>query len=266
MPLDDGGDHFGAPIPTDGESDPPAVEELPSDAFVVRQLGRGSRERLIDRITDPTAWLMDLRYRQHWNWPVDATDPDTQALQFRPTIPFLAWDQVNILRVTVPYDLAGPDGAGLGDVQLFDLIVFEADWGRWGIGPSLRLKPSSDTDGDTFQAGPAGGAVSKTKHWTLGVLTQNFLADTDSETRIQPILAYKFDDQWALGIGESEFRYDWESSMWTQLPLGLEVDYIADFSGQKIQFFVNPQYNFQRDASNSGWTVFVGLTLLVPDA
>jgi hypothetical protein len=34
-----------------------------------------------------------------------------------------------------------------------------------------------------------------------------------------------------------------------------QVDRIADIYGQKVQFFVNPLYNFQSDASNSGWTL-----------
>jgi hypothetical protein len=51
-----------------------------------------------------------------------------------------------------------------------------------------------------------------------------------------------------------------------QLWVGFQIDYIADVFGQKVQLFVNPQYNFETTASNSGWTVFVGLTLLAPDA
>jgi hypothetical protein len=50
------------------------------------------------------------------------------------------------------------------------------------------------------------------------------------------------------------------------LPLGCELDYIANLWGQKIQWFINPQYNFKTTSSNSGWTVFVGLVLLVPGA
>ena len=69
-----------------------------------------------------------------------------------------------------------------------------------------------------------------------------------------------------MGVGEFEFRFDWEDWDWTQVPLGVEVDYITDVYGQKVQFFLNPQYNFESDASNSGWTIFLGMSLLVPDA
>ena len=112
---------------------------------------------------------------------------------------------------------------------------------------------------------PAAGAISKDEHWTVGFLTQNFFGDDVAESRIQPILTYKFDQQWALGVGEFEFRYDWENSTWTQLPLGAELDYIANICGQKVQLFLNPQFNFADNANNSGWTVFIGASLIVPD-
>ncbi len=235
-------------------------EHVPVGAYEAVAVGSGSQTRLIDRITDPTEWIMNFRFRQQWNWPVEPSDPDTQTIEFRPTIPFLAWGHVNLLRVSVPYNVRGPEKAGLGDVEILDLIVWEESWGRWGGGPSLRL-----TD-DSFQAGPAAGAVSKNKHWTVGALTQIYLSDDASQSRLQPILAYKFNEHWAVGIGESEFRYDWNDGRWTQLPLGVQVDKIAKLRGQKIQFFINPQYNFQRDSSNSGWTLFLGVAILVPDA
>jgi hypothetical protein len=243
----------------------PFHDELPGFSPHLRAVGPGNAERLIDRMTDPMAWIMDFRLRQLWNWPVEVSDPDTQTLEFRPTIPFMVWGHENLLRVAVPYNLEGNDAPGLGDIQIFDLVVVQESWGRWGIGPSLLLTPTSSND-DSIRAGPAAGAVTKNKHWTVGFLTQNFLSDGASESRLQPILAYKFDDNWSVGIGESEFRYDWDDDTWTQIPLGVQVDRILDIHSQRLQIFINPQYNFQRDSSNSGWTLFLGVTLLIPEA
>ena len=53
---------------------------------------------------------------------------------------------------------------------------------------------------------------------------------------------------------------------WTQLPLGVELDYISNLWGKRIQWFANPQYNFETPSSNPGWTVHVGLVLLAPGA
>jgi hypothetical protein len=253
------------------EDDGPLIE--PTDAIDADDFAGPSRlaaqdganEPLIDRVVDPTAWLMELRLRQQWTWPVD-DNPDLQVLQFRPTIPYVAFRQVHLLRVSVPYNIEGDDAPGLGDVQMFDLAIFKEDWGRWGIGPSVRLIPNTDGEGSTFLAGPAGGATTKTNGWTLGFLIQNFLGEDESQSRIQPILALKLNEDWALNIGESEFRYDWDEGRWTQVPLGIQVNNISMLCGQKVQFFVNPQYNFVRDSNTSGWTLYVGLALLVPEA
>lgn len=229
-----------------------------------QEVARRRNERLIDRVTDPTSWLMDLRMRHEWSWPASAGNGESQTVQFRPTIPFQAWGTINVLRVTLPYDVQSDDGAGIGDVELFDLIVIQESWGRWGVGPSLRL--IADAEDDSLQAGPAAAAVAKSRHWTIGALSQNFLNDEASQSRLQPILAYKLDDSWSLGIGESEFRYDWNRDRWSQVPLGIEIDKIGDLGGQKMQLFLNPQYNFADDETNSGWTLYLGLTLLVPEA
>jgi hypothetical protein len=226
----------------------------------------GSQDSALDRVTDPTSPNMNFRFRQSWNWPVDDAAPDNQEFQFRPTIPFKAWDHENVLRVTIPYDIEGADGQGLDKVTILDLIAHKTYWGRWGMGPVVRFSPNNGPDSDTFQIGPAAGAISKDERWTIGFLGQNFFGGDVAESRIQPILTYKFDEQWAVGVGEFEFRYDWHNATWTQVPLGVQLDYIANIYGQKVQLFVNPQYNFADESSNSGWTVFLGLTLIMPDS
>jgi hypothetical protein len=238
--------------------------DAPSAQARVPMDGRG--DRLIDRVVDPISWLMQFRFRDDWNWPVEGAGPDSQEFQFRPTIPFTAWERANLLRIRVPYMIQGKDAPGLGPVEMEDAIIFEPEWGRLGVGPAVRFNPDSGGASDEFQMGPLFAAVGKTKRWTYGFISQSFLGSSDSETDIQPILAFKFNEQLALTLGEMQFKYDWNKRQWKQIPLGIELDYIADLWGQKMQFFVNPQYNFERTASNSGWTVYLGIVLLVPEA
>jgi hypothetical protein len=239
----------------------------PTRALDYRDTGSdGSNGRLIDRVVDPISWLMQFRFREDWNWPVNNSGPDNQQFEFRPTVPFKAWDQVNLLRVTVPYNIEGTDSPGLDKVKIFDAIIFEPNWGRWGFGPEVQFNPRSSSGQDEFQIGPVFGAVAKNDGWTLGFICQNFLSGNNSDTQVQPVLAYKFNERLALALGDMQFKYDWNKKQWTQLPLGIELDYVTDFCGQKINWFVNPQYNFVTTDSSSGWTVFVGLTLLVPGA
>jgi hypothetical protein len=226
----------------------------------------GPNARLIDRTVDPLAWLMNYRFRQAWNWPIANTGLDNQSFEIRPTVPFKLWDQANLLRVTVPYNYQGAGPPGLSNVQVFHMLIFSSDSIRWGFGPSFQFDPSSTPGQNNFQAGPACGAITKTEHWTVGFLCQNFLSGNNSQTEIQPLLAYKFNDQFAVGIGDMIFVYDWSKSQWPQVPLGVGAQYIADICGQKMEFFANPLYNLDRTASNSGWTLYVGIILLVPGA
>jgi hypothetical protein len=254
----------GLPLQPDGQI---GDTQESTGALDYRDTGRdGSNDRLIDRVVDPIAWLMQFRFRESWNWPVGNSGPDNQQFEFRPTVPFKAWDQVNLLRVTVPYDVQGTDSPGLDKVKIFDAVIFEPDWGRWGFGPEVQFNPHSTSGQDEFQIGPVFGAVAKLDRWTVGFICQNFLSGNNSDTQVQPILAYKFNEQLALALGDMQFKYDWNKKQWTQLPLGIELDYVTNFWGQKINWFVNPQYNFVTTDSSSGWTVFVGLTLLVPGA
>ena len=35
-----------------------------------------------------------------------------------------------------------PEGRGLDNVSFFDLVAFNAKWGRWGVGPAVQLLPN----------------------------------------------------------------------------------------------------------------------------
>jgi hypothetical protein len=219
---------------------------------------------LIDRVTDPISWLMDFRFRDLAVLPLSDSDQESNTLDFRTQMPLRLWEQVNLLRVDVPYDISSSKGSGLGDVVMFDLVVFHAPWGRWGVGPGVRVTPSANED--TFLAGPVAGTTYKDEHWTVGILSENYLSGDNSLSELQPILAYKFNESFAVGVGEMKFKYAWNKGAWTQLPLGMEAKYIADVWGQKIDFFINPQYNFRNSSGDPEWQFYFGITLLVPEA
>ncbi len=226
---------------------------------------RNRRERLIDRATDPTAWLMQYHFRDRWIVPTGDSGADQQEFQVRPTIPFLAWDQVNLFRAEIDYDIEIPSGSGLSEVRLFDLVVIEEAWGRWGVGPGVQLQPNS-TSQDEFAVGPAAAAACKSRHWTVGFITESFFGNDLAETYFEPILAYKFNDRWSLSAGEMKLRYDFRKGAWTQLPLGCSLDYISDLWGQKVRWFANPSFNFRDSSESEEWMLNFGLDLLAPDA
>jgi hypothetical protein len=124
--------------------------------------GPADAQDLSSQATDPTASLMAFNFKGLWS---DFHGPDVPGerderweFQFQPVIPFEALGHPNILRLTVPYQLGGRGDEGLQPVSLFDLVVFNEKWGRWGVGPVMTLDPTGDAP-DRFVIGPAVGGV-----------------------------------------------------------------------------------------------------------
>jgi hypothetical protein len=147
------------------------AQESPLDSIVVADPSAATPEEVIGKevatsseadelsraASDPTASLMAFNFITdyvgafHGDGP-PGSDDDAWALSFRPVIPFTAFGAANILRLTMPYQLAGRGAEGLKDVSLFDLVVFNQAWGRWGVG-LVATMTTSDTAPDDFVLG-----------------------------------------------------------------------------------------------------------------
>ena len=112
----------------------------------------------------------------------------------------------------------------MSDLVLFDLIVFNESWGRWGVGP-VMLFPTATNDAlgaEKWAIGPAAGFVARSQKLLWGVFNQNlfsFAGNNDREdvnvSIIQPIINYSLPDQWSIGTSEMNITYDWEKDDWT---------------------------------------------------
>jgi hypothetical protein len=80
---------------------------------------------LIDRATDPTSWLMQFHFRDQWTVPTQPSAANENQFQVRPTIPFLAWDHVNIFRAEINYNIKNAGGNGLSNIKLFEALIVE---------------------------------------------------------------------------------------------------------------------------------------------
>jgi hypothetical protein len=74
-----------------------------------------------DRVTDAFNFIGN--YIGEFYGPSRNQDDHSTQVSFRSVIPFKAFGQSNILRLTVPYRVDGRGGKGIGDVSLFDLVV-----------------------------------------------------------------------------------------------------------------------------------------------
>jgi hypothetical protein len=186
------------------------------------------------------------------------------VLSFRPVIPFKAFGAAHILRLTMPYQLSGRGQEGLKDVTLFDLVVFNQGWGRWGVGLVATMS-TSDTAPDDFALGPAiGGVWQYSKRLNLGLFNQNVFAGETSVSQLQPIVAYQLGSGWSLAAGDLQWVYDWEGGRWVSLPIGLQLGKVTQVAGQAMRFALNPQYNLRDLDGAEEWSVALTIALLVP--
>lgn len=222
---------------------------------------------LARQATDPTASLMSLGliadYTGDFHGPISGDD-EAFGLTFRAAIPFKAFGESHILRMTLPYQVSGRGEEGLGDVTIFDIVVKDASWGRWAVGAVASLS-TSDAAVDKFAIGPAFGAVRPvSKKLSIGAFNQNVFAGDTAVSSLQPVVAYQLGQGWSLSAGDLQFVYDWKSSRWLSIPLGFQIGKVARLGSQPIRWAVNPQYNLADDPGFKRWSVSFTFNLLVP--
>ena len=222
--------------------------------------------------SDPTASLMSLQLQNLFVGDYhNLDDESSNTIQLRSAIPFMLGGLSNIARVTLPFVTHGPNGSGLGDMTLFDLVAFDQSWGRWGVGPVLLLPTGKDgISAEKWAIGPALGFAARRPGLLWGLFNQNlfsFAGDGDQDVRvsiIQPILNYSLPDKWSIGTSEMNFTYDWEKKAWTALPLGVKVAKLTKFGSVPVQFIGSYEYNFADDYVAPKWTLSFTLKFLFP--
>jgi len=223
-------------------------------------------EELARKAADPTASLMSLNLRYARIPSFHGVDGSAGSSQFQAAIPFRAWNTSNILRATVNYTNSGPASNGLSDVTIFNLVVFDKSWGRWGAGPVAQLLPGRDGDSDTFAIGPAAGFVLSSGRWTYGLFNQNLFADDIGISSLQPVTAYQMGNGWALAAGDAQWTYDWKRSEFVNLPIGVQLSKVMSIGGQSMKWSLNPEYNLRNRQGLPEWSLRLGFSLLVPGA
>jgi len=220
-------------------------------------------DALSRKVVNPTASLMTIGFRlNHIEGFYGNEDESATLIQFQPVIPFEFLGVPNILRITATSTLDGPGGSGFNDVALFNLFVIDKPWGRWAFGPVLDIINNPPPGGDNVTAGPAIGTVLSKKKWTYGVFNQNFFGSETALSSIQPVIGYQLGGGYSLSAGDAQFTYDWDSSQWVNLPVGVSLNKVMDVIGQPLKMSINPEYNF-RDIEGAGqFTIRFGLSLI----
>jgi hypothetical protein len=224
---------------------------------------------------DPTASLLSVQAQDLYAGDYHVLDDETgNTLLLRAALPFTTGTLNNIARMTLPVVTDSPSGeTGLGDIVLFDLLAFDASWGRWGVGPVL-LTPTATDDAlgaDKWAIGPAIGFTARAKGMLWGLFNQNLFTFAGDEQRadvdvsiIQPILNISLPNKWSIGTSEMNITYDWNQGDWVALPLGFKVAKLVRFGKRPVQFGGSFEYNFADDYPAPAWTLSFTVKLLFP--
>lgn len=222
-------------------------------------------EELSVEATDPTASLFSLNLIGDITAGYNGSDESGFALRFQPVIPFQAWGWNNIMRIQAPYQMSGLGSEGLNEITIFDLVLVEEEWGRWGAGPVIQLAEGASDRDAQFGIGPAfGGIYGVNPDLNVGVFNQNLFGDDLAISSFQPVVAYQLGNGWALSAGDLQIVFDWHDGRFAQVPLGFQIGVVRPILGQPMRFFVNPQWNLVDREGTFDSKILIGMTLIAP--
>ncbi len=232
-----------------------------------------SADELAAKATDPTAALMSFQLSDWYTASFHGIDDRANQVVFRAVIPFEIGGTRHILRVTQPWATSSPAGSGLVDTTIFDLIVFDAAWGRWGVGAVAGLPTgAAGLTTDRWTIGPALGFVnSADRRFNWGLFVQSFFSVAGSDAapdvrlvNLQPIFSYPLGGGRSLSLGNSALVYDLDGSRWTSLALGVNYGQVIGWAGHKWRPNAEVNYDFRDTAGNQRWILRIGVALLLP--
>jgi len=213
-------------------------------------------ENLSQAANDPTAPLMAFQLQDSYAPSVYGTDGSQNFIQFRAAIPFELGGLQNIFRVTLPYFTQTPSGnTGLSDMVLFDLVTFDRDWGRFGVGAVALLPTGAEgLSAEKWGIGPAAGFTAKSGKLLWGAFNQNIFSVAGDDSMpdvnlsiLQPIASLGLGNGWSTGLSEMSATYDWDKNDWVSLPLGVKLAKLQRFGTTPVQFTAQVEHNFADD-------------------
>lgn len=232
-----------------------------------------AEQSLEQAASDPTASLMSVQLSDWHTINYHHSDADDNTVVLRSALPFTIGEQKHILRVTIPVITDNPAlDNGLSDSTLFDLAVFDRDWGRFGVG-LVGLLPTGGSESGTekWGVGPALGFTVQADGFLWGLFNQNIFTiagDIDrsdvNQSSLQPIFNKKLGSGWSLGFSEMQITYDWEARRWSNLPLGAGINKMQKFGALPVQFNFQYEHNFADDKIAPSNTIRLSAKLLLP--
>lgn len=222
---------------------------------------------------DPTASLMSFQLQNYFSPKLYNQTGSGNVIQFRAAVPFELGGQNNIARITAPYvTRSGSGKTGLSDIAIFNLVAFDRDWGRFGVG-AVAVLPSGDRGlgAGKWAIGPAFGFAARNEKLLWGVFSQNLFTIAErfdgpdlNVSTFQPLLNISLGNGWSTGFSEMTFVYDWNQGEFTSLPLGIKFAKLKRFGKVPVQFQATYEHNFYDDGFGPKDTIGFTVKALMP--
>jgi hypothetical protein len=155
------------------------------------------------------------------------------------------------------------DKSGFADTSLLDVVIFDAPWGRWGVGPVVSLPTASDDALGTgkWSLGPAVVGITRLDKLMFGVLGTGLFSvagDSDrqdvSAVTFQPFGSYDLGDGWSVGLSELSYTYNFKQSRWAAVPIGGRIEKLVQMGKFPVRLFFDVEYNLAKDDIAPQWT------------
>ena len=264
---------------------------LAADSAPATQKSAGGAS-LAEKATNPTAFLMQMRFQDAYTPSYRNADSYGNAALFQGVIPTkLGWGssaEVMINRVTMPYVTTpeiegvnnGRHATGMGDTLLNTWFI--TSWMPKGNtlvwGSTITIPTAGDnehTGAGQWQAGPTMAYVNtNTPSWQWGGMfyQQWDFSSTRSDAEdvsvlsIQPIITKHFKGGWYISGPDTPNSYNFETNKWT-LALGAVVGRVMNWGSQPMQYFAEATYNpvSNKDAPTPEWTFKVNVSFLLAE-
>ena len=219
-------------------------------------------ESVSAKVINPIAFLMKFTVENDYSPSLRNSHGEANEVQGEFVIPFEAFAKQNLARIKIFFETSSPDGThGLSQSQVIDLVLFQRNWGTFGVGVTAQLIAQTADRLGTVAPGPAVGVVAKRGKWQYGFLNQNFLSDT-AETDLQPILAYEFNDKWSAELGDIQYVYDWKKDRVTSIPISAQLNRVLLGEKQSVQLSFKAEYNLKNIPGLPMWTLTASITLI----
>ena len=242
-------------------------------AVLAAPVAAEEKQSLDQAANDPTASLMSFQLQNLYSPNVYNFDGETNTVLFRAVVPSHWMGLDHITRLTMPYVTDSVSGkTGVSDTTIFDMAVFEQDWGRFGAGV-VGLIPTGDRGlgAGQWAIGPALGFAVQKENFLWGLFNQNLFSvaerfdgqDVNLST-LQPLFNYGLGNGWSAGISEMTIVYDWDAGEFTSLPLGVKISKMTRPGGVPVQLSGTYEHNFYDEGSGPEDTVGFTVKVLLP--